>query len=227
MIRFYNVTKIYNNGVHALEDVSFHIRKGDFVFLVGSSGAGKSTLVKIIFKEEMPTKGQVVFDGRNVNRLKDNDIPFLRRKIGMVFQDFRLLPQKTVFENVAFAMHVIGRSRRAIRRKVPQILNQVGLLEKAYMLPSQLSGGQQQRVCIARAIVNDPMLIIADEPTGNLDPSTSWELMSLFDEINKNGTTILMATHAREIVDTMKKRVLSISNGVLTRDEESGAYNDE
>ncbi len=227
MIHFYNVTKVYSNGVRALDDVSFHIRKGEFVFLVGPSGAGKSTLVKIVFREEIPTKGQALFAGKSITRIKNREIPFLRRKIGMVFQDFRLLPQKTVYENVSFAMQVVGSSRRAIKRRVPEVLAQVGLEEKAAMLPAQLSGGQQQRVCIARALVNDPMLLIADEPTGNLDPDTAWELMNLFNEINSKGTTILMATHAREIVDAMKKRVLSMSDGRLTRDEESGAYCDE
>ncbi len=227
MIQFFNVYKTYENGVKALNDVSFQIQSGEFVFLVGPSGAGKSTLIRLIFREEIATRGQVLFIGKNVSRLKRREIPDMRRKIGMVFQDFRLLPQKTVYENIAFAMRVMGRSRRSIRHRVPEVLEQVGLLEKARVKPGELSGGQQQRVCIARAIVNDPLLLIADEPTGNLDPETSWELMNLFRDINKKGTTILMATHAQDIVDRMKRRVISINNGYLTRDEEQGSYTDE
>jgi cell division transport system ATP-binding protein len=227
MIQLYNVSKIYPNGVKALNDVTLRIRNGEFVFLVGPSGAGKSSLVKIVFREEVPTRGQALFNGKNIVRLKGREIPLLRRKIGMVFQDFRLLPQKTVFENVAFALQVIGSPGRVIRERVPEVLAQVGLKEKAGMMPAQLSGGEQQRVCIARAIVNNPILIIADEPTGNLDPDTSWELMNLFNEINGRGTTILMATHARDIVDAMKKRVLYMTGGRITRDEESGVYSNE
>ncbi len=227
MIQLYNVSKIYPNGVKALNDVTLHVRKGEFVFLVGPSGAGKSSLIKIVFREELPSRGQALFTGKNIARLKGREIPHLRRKIGMVFQDFRLLPQKTVYENVAFAMQVVGAGNRAIRTRVPEVLTQVGLEDKAKMMPAQLSGGEQQRVCIARAIVNNPVMIIADEPTGNLDPDTSWELMNLFNEINSKGTTIIMATHAREIVDTMKKRVLSMTAGRITRDEEGGVYSNE
>ncbi len=227
MIQLYNVSKIYPNGVKALNDVTLQIRKGEFVFLVGPSGAGKSSLIKIIFREETPSRGQALFNSKNITRLKGREVPLLRRKIGMIFQDFRLLPQKTVFENVAFAMQVTGSSRRAIRDRVPLVLSQVGLKDKAGVMPAQLSGGEQQRVGIARAIVNNPVLIIADEPTGNLDPDTSWELMNLFNEINSKGTTILMATHARDIVDAMKKRVLSMTGGRITRDEESGVYSNE
>ena len=227
MINFYNVTKHYPNGVKALNDITLTIHKGDFVFLVGPSGAGKSSLIKIIFREELPTRGQALFNGKNITRLKGREIPHLRRKIGMVFQDFRLLPQKTVFENVAFAMEVTGASTREIRTRVPEVLERVGLTDKAKVLPSELSGGEQQRVCIARALVNNPMVLIADEPTGNLDPTTAAELMNLFEEINKAGTTIIMATHAREIVDTMKKRVLALAQGKVCRDEECGVYCDE
>ncbi|HHW42721.1 cell division ATP-binding protein FtsE [Desulfofundulus thermobenzoicus] len=227
MIRMYGVTKIYKNGVKALDNINLHIRKGEFVFLVGPSGAGKSTLTKLVFREELPSKGQVLFNGKNVARLRGRDIPMLRRKIGMVFQDFRLLPRKTVFENVAFALEVTGVSPREIRRRVPQVLQMVGLEKKGQFLPAQLSGGEQQRVGIARAIVNDPVLIIADEPTGNLDPETSWELMELFQRINEKGTTIIMATHAWDIVDAMKKRVVALSAGRIVRDEESGGYRDE
>lgn len=227
MINFYNVSKIYPNGVKGLDDVTLSIRKGEFVFLVGPSGAGKTSLIKIIFREELPTRGQALFNGKNIARLKGREIPYLRRKIGMVFQDFRLLPQKTVFENVAFALEVTGASTKEIKKRVPEVLERVGLLDKAPVLPSQLSGGEQQRVCIARAIVNNPVVLIADEPTGNLDPSTAWDLMKLLDEINKSGTTIIMATHAREIVDSLKKRVLALSDGKIIRDEEGGVYGHE
>ncbi|HOV80544.1 MAG TPA: cell division ATP-binding protein FtsE [Bacillota bacterium] len=224
MIQLYNVTKIYSNGVKALTDVTLRIRKGEFVFLVGPSGAGKSTLNKLLYREELPTRGQIILNGKNVIRMRAREVPYLRRKIGMVFQDFRLLPRKTVYENVAFALEVIGASDREIKRTVPAVLNMVGLAEKAGVFPDHLSGGEQQRVCVARAIVNNPVLIIADEPTGNLDPETSWELMKLFLEINRRGTTIIMATHAWEIVDAMKKRVIELSGGKIVRDEEEGAY---
>lgn len=227
MIIFYNVFKIYPNGVKGLNDVSLSINKGEFVFLVGPSGAGKTSLIKIIFREELPTRGQVLLNGKNIARLRGREIPYLRRKIGMVFQDFRLLPQKTVFENVAFAMEVTGASAREIRSRVPMVLERVGLLEKAKVVPTELSGGEQQRVCIARALVNNPVVLIADEPTGNLDPDTAWELMKLLDEINKSGTTVIMATHAREIVDSMKKRVVALSEGRIIRDEECGVYCNE
>nr|WP_204614930.1 cell division ATP-binding protein FtsE [Desulforadius tongensis] len=224
MIHFYNVTKTYDNGVKALSDITLRIRKGEFVFLVGPSGAGKSTLMKMIYREELPTRGQVMFNGRNVVRLRSREIPLLRRKIGMVFQDFRLLPQKTVAENVSFALEVTGASRKYIRKAVPLVLQRVGMLEKANCYPAQISGGEQQRVGIARAIVNNPVLILADEPTGNLDPDTAKEIMELFNVINRNGTTIIMATHARDIVDDMKRRVVKISGGRIVSDEESGVY---
>ncbi len=227
MIRFYGVTKVYPNGVKALDNINLHIRKGEFLFLVGPSGAGKSTLTKLIFREELPTRGQVLFNGRNVARMRSREVPYLRRRIGMVFQDFRLLPQKTVFENVAFALEVTGASSRDIKRRVPEVLKLVGLEDKAGMLPAHLSGGEQQRVGIARAIVNNPVLLIADEPTGNLDPETSWGLMELFQQINKAGTTIIMITHAREIVDAMKKRVVALESGRIIRDEEGGGYSRE
>lgn len=227
MINLYNITKIYPNGAKALNDVSLTIQKGEFIFLVGPSGAGKTTLIKVIFREELPTRGQLLFNGKNISRIKGREIPYLRRKIGMVFQDFRLLPQKSVFENVAFAMEVTGASSRNIKSRVPVVLEQVGLADKANVFPSQLSGGEQQRVCIARAIVNNPPLLIADEPTGNLDPDTSWGLMKLLNDINRMGTTIIMATHARDIVDSMKKRVVAMSGGRISRDEEGGVYSDE
>ncbi|MCL6634847.1 MAG: cell division ATP-binding protein FtsE [Peptococcaceae bacterium] len=227
MIQFYNVTKIYPNGVKALTDVTLRIRKGEFVFLVGPSGAGKSTLTKLLYREELPTRGQIILNGKNIVRLRPREVPHLRRKIGMVFQDFRLLPQKTVYENVAFALEVIGASSREIKRAVPAVLSMVGLAEKAGAFPDHLSGGEQQRVCVARAIVNNPVLIIADEPTGNLDPETSWELMKLFLDINRRGTTIIMATHAWDIVDALKKRVVALAGGRIVRDEEEGAYRHE
>ncbi len=224
MIQLYNVSKIYPNGVKALNDVTLHIRKGEFVFLVGPSGAGKSTLTKLLCREELPSRGQVIINGRNLARMKNREIPYLRRKIGMVFQDFRLIPNKTVFENVAFALEITGASRKEIKKVVPMALRMVGLEKKAGMLPAHLSGGEQQRTCVARAIVNNPVLILADEPTGNLDPETSWELMKLFRDINRRGTTIIMATHAWDIVDAMKKRVVELSQGSVVRDEESGGY---
>ncbi|SHK77009.1 cell division ATP-binding protein FtsE [Desulforamulus aeronauticus] len=227
MIQLYNVSKVYENGVKAVSDLSLHIKKGEFAFLVGPSGAGKSTLIKLIFREELPTRGQVMFNGKNILRMKPREVPHLRRKIGMVFQDFRLLPQKTAAENVAFALEITGTSSREIKRLVPAVLEQVGLKDKGDLLPAQMSGGEQQRVGIARAIVNNPLIIIADEPTGNLDPDTSWEIMNLFQDINRRGTTILMVTHASDIVNTMKKRVIALQNGGIVRDEESGVYRRE
>ena len=225
MIEFKNVTKTYEDtGVRALDDVSFFIDKGEFVFLVGPSGAGKSTLTKLLICEEKANSGDVIVSGMNLGSLKKNRIPYLRRNIGMVFQDFRLLPNKTVYENVAFAMQVIGASRSAIRRNVPNVLSLVGLAEKARMKPGQLSGGEQQRVSLARALVNKPPVVIADEPTGNLDPETAYEIMNLLTEINKHGTTMIVATHAKNFVDEMHKRVLAIENGKLVRDEQEGVY---
>lgn len=227
MIQLYNVTKIYDNGVKALTDVTLRIRKGEFVFLVGPSGAGKSTLTKLLYREEVPSRGQIILNGKNVVRMRPREVPYLRRKIGMVFQDFRLLPQKTVYENVAFALEVIGASKREIKKVVPAVLKLVGLAGKTEVFPDHLSGGEQQRVSVARAIVNNPVLIIADEPTGNLDPETSWDLMKLFQDINRRGTTIIMSTHAWDIVDEMKKRVVALSGGRIVRDEEEGAYRHE
>lgn len=224
MIQLYNVSVAYDNGVKGLNDVTLQINKGDFVFLVGPSGAGKSTLIKLISREELPTRGQLIFNGRNLARLKNREVPYYRRRIGMVFQDFRLLPNKTVFENVAFAMEIAGASRKEIKRAVPPVLKMVGLEKKSGAMPSQLSGGEQQRTCVARALVNNPALILADEPTGNLDPDTSWELMLLLRDINRRGTTIVMATHAWDIVDAMKQRVIALSGGRIIRDEERGVY---
>jgi len=224
LIRAYNVSKVYENGVVALKNVSFKIDKGDFVFVVGPSGAGKTTLIKLIFKEEEPTEGYLVVAGRNLSRLKRRDVPFYRRKIGVVFQDFRLLPQKTVFENVAFAMEVVEASKKEIHRKVPLVLELVGLLDRQKAFPSELSGGEKQRVALARAIVNNPEIIIADEPTGNLDPDTAWDIIDLLKEINLRGTTVVVATHASQIVNTMKQRVIALRKGLVVKDQERGGY---
>ena len=225
MIEFKNLKKTYEDtGVMALNDVSFFIDKGEFVFLVGPSGAGKSTLTKLIINEEKANEGEIRVNGFELSTLPKKKVPYLRRSIGMVFQDFRLLPNKTVFENVAFAMQVIGASRGEIRRSVPNVLSLVGLAHKAKMKPGQLSGGEQQRVSLARALVNKPPVIIADEPTGNLDPDTACEIMQLLSDINKRGTTMIVATHAKNFVDEMHKRVLAIEDGVLVRDEKEGTY---
>ncbi len=224
LISINNVSKIYPNGTVALNGINIEIHKGEFVFFVGSSGAGKSTLVKMLLKEENPTSGSISVDGVVINSLKRRQVPYYRRKLGVVFQDFRLLPDKTVAENIAFAMHVVEASRREIARQVPRVLSVVGLGDKANVFPGQLSGGEQQRVSLARAIVNNPSLLIADEPTGNLDPDTAWEIMKLLKEINQRGTTIIMATHARDIVNYMRQRVVTLERGRIVRDQERGGY---
>ena len=225
MIIFNNVSKVYDdNGAKALENISFSIERGEFVFVVGPSGAGKSTLIKLLMHEETPTSGDVIINNVNVTNLKPKDVPYLRRNMGVVFQDFRLLPKKTVYENVSFAMEIIGASRRDIRRQVPAVLSMVGLSHKAKSYPSQLSGGEQQRVAVARALVNNPSFLIADEPTGNLNPKTAMEIVELLNEVNKRGTTVIMATHAKDIVDQMKKRVIAIEDGQIVRDEARGVY---
>lgn len=224
MIEFKNVSKLYNNNVKALSDVSINIESGEFVFLVGPSGAGKSTFIKMILKEIEPTSGKVVVNNTDLSKLARNDIPYFRRKIGMVFQDFRLIPTLNVYENVAFAMRVVGASPKEIRKRVPMVLSLVGLSNKYKMFPTELSGGEQQRVSIARAIVNNPKVLIADEPTGNLDPETAKEIMELIDDINKAGTTVVMATHAKEIVNSMKKRVIAIDKGEVVSDVQKGGY---
>lgn len=224
MIKLKNVSKVYKNNHIALSNVSISIEKGEFIFIVGPSGAGKSTFIKLLMKEVEPTSGEINVNGINVINLKRRDVPYYRRSIGVVFQDFRLLPDKTVFENVAFAMQIIETSSREIRKKVPQVLSLVKLSSKANQYPSQLSGGEQQRVVLARALVNNPKLLICDEPTGNLDPETSWGIMELLDDINKGGTTIVMATHAKDLVDRMKKRVVAIEKGVIVRDQQRGLY---
>lgn len=225
MIEFKNVSKIYDNNVTALKDVNINIERGEFVFLVGPSGAGKSTFIKMILKEIDPTEGFITLNGNiDVTKLKRKQIPYYRRKIGVVFQDFRLIPTLSVYENVAFAMRVTEASEKEIRKRVPMMLSLVGLSNKYKSLPSMLSGGEQQRVSLARAIVNNPSLLIADEPTGNLDPETAMEIMEILSDINRAGTTIIMATHAKDIVDNMKKRVIAIEKGIIARDEQRGAY---
>jgi len=227
MLRIENVTKVYPNGSEGVKNVSIRIGKGEFVFFIGSSGSGKSTLIKLLMKELNPTKGRIVINGINTTDMKRSQIPYLRRNLGIVFQDFRLLPNKTVYENVAFAMQVIEAPRKQIRRNVPTVLSLVGLSHKAKAYPNQLSGGEQQRTALARAIVNNPPILIADEPTGNLDPDTAWEIMQLLDEINKRGTTVVVATHAKDLVDVMQKRVVTLKNGHIIRDVEKGGYSDE
>jgi len=224
MIDIRNVSKRYKSGVMALSNINIKIEKGEFLFLVGASGAGKSTLVKMLLKETEPTQGKIVIDSQNITKIHRRKVPLLRRKIGVVFQDFRLLPNKTVYENVAFAMEIVEATPKEIRRNVPTILSLVGLSSKAKMYPEQLSGGEQQRVSIARSIINNPPILIADEPTGNLDPETSWEIMRLLRQINRRGTTIVMATHAKEIVDMMQQRVIALEKGLVVRDEQRGGY---
>jgi len=219
-----DVWKTYPNGVMAVNGINFKLNKGEFVYVVGPSGAGKSTFIKMIYREEKPTKGKIIVDNIDISQLKERDIPKLRRKIGVVFQDFKLLPKLTVYENVAFALEVIEEKRENIKRKVMEVLDLVKLKNKARMYPDELSGGEQQRVSIARSIVNNPSIVVADEPTGNLDPDTAWEIMEIFEEINNRGTSIIMATHNKEIVNTIKKRVVAIEGGRIVRDEQQGEY---
>ncbi|QGU00383.1 Cell-division-associated, ABC-transporter-like signaling protein FtsE [Candidatus Syntrophocurvum alkaliphilum] len=224
LVQFYNVSKIYPNGVKALNDISLKIDRGEFIFLMGSSGAGKSTLTKLLFREEMPTRGQIFIASQSIVRMKKSEIPNLRRNMGVVFQDFKLLESKTVAENIAFAMEVIGSSKNDIKNRVPEVIKQVGLKGKETSLPDELSGGEQQRVGIARAIVNRPLIIIADEPTGNLDFNTSNEIMDLLYDINSKGTTIIMATHARELVKSARKRVVMLEDGRVVEDRPTGEF---
>ncbi|MFL6036003.1 MAG: cell division ATP-binding protein FtsE [Gaiellaceae bacterium] len=227
MIVFEGVTKIYEPDVAALSAVTFVIEKGEFVFIVGASGSGKSTLIRLLLKELEPTEGKIVVGGRELGRLKRSKVPLLRRNVGCVFQDFKLLPNRTAAENVAYALKVQGESRNSIRRKVPEVLTLVGLPDKMHSYPDQLSGGEQQRVSIARAVVNHPPLLVCDEPTGNLDPDTSVGIMQLLYRINRSGTTILMVTHDREMVDKMRRRVIALEDGRLARDERRGGYESE
>lgn len=226
MIRLNDVTKVYPNGSKGVEGLNLHIKKGDFVFIVGSSGSGKSTLIKLLLKELDPTSGEIIINRVKTNELSRRQIPYLRRNLGVVFQDFRLLKDRNVYENVAFAQRVIGRPTRVIRKRVPEILQEVGLAEKYKSYPDELSGGEQQRVALARALVNRPDILLADEPTGNLDPKTSEEIMHLLSEINERGTTVLVVTHNKDIVNTMKKRVVTMDEGVIISDEKEGGYHE-
>jgi cell division transport system ATP-binding protein len=224
MIRLENVTKTYKTGTHALQGASADIQKGEFVFLVGPSGSGKSTFIRLLNKEETPDQGRIFVAGKDIGELSGWKVPYLRRNIGCIFQDFKLLPKKTVYENVAFALEVIGRPKHVVKKQVPAILELVGLGGKVESFPSELSGGEQQRVSIARAFVNRPLILLADEPTGNLDPATSVGIMRLLDRINRTGTTVVMATHDRGIVDTMRRRVIELDKGHIVRDQSRGVY---
>jgi cell division transport system ATP-binding protein len=223
-IHLQGVTVRFDNGQEALKDVDLDVQKGEFIFVVGPSGAGKSTFIKLLLKEYEVTEGEIYVSGQKISTMHRRKIPYLRRQLGVVFQDFRLLPNKTVYENVAFAMEIIESKERDIRRQVPMVLSIVGLADKHKMYPHQLSGGEQQRVSIARAMINNPPILIADEPTGNLDPDTSWEIMKLLSQINQRGTTIIMATHDKDIVDQMQQRVIALDKGLIVRDQIGGCY---
>lgn len=223
----HDVWKVYSNGVYALKGANVKINKGEFVYVVGPSGAGKSTFIKLMYREERPTKGQVFVNGFNLNRIRWGKVPYIRRNIGIVFQDYKLLPNINTYDNVAFALKVTESSKKLIKKRVPEVLHLVGLKNKMDAFPNQLSGGEQQRVAIARALANNPSLIIADEPTGNLDQDTSWEIMEILEKINFHGTTVVMATHNKEIVNVMRKRVIAIEGGQITRDDMQGGYSYE
>ncbi|NBV83660.1 cell division ATP-binding protein FtsE [bacterium] len=225
MIRVKNIRKVYPNGFVALDGIDLHISRNEFVYLVGQSGAGKSTLLNMLYKAETPTSGDIYIDNISLGSLSPKQIPYLRRSIGVIFQDYKLLPRRTVYENVAFALRVMHFSRSRIRRQVTQVLELVGLQQKMHHYPSELSGGEQQRICIARAIVNNPPVLLADEPTGSLDPDTSWEIMQLLSKINARQTTVIVATHNKAIVDDIRKRVVAVENGRIIRDEQLGLYN--
>ncbi len=227
MIDLQDVSKAYTAGIPAVNNINLHIDKGEFVFIVGDSGAGKSTIIKMMLKELEPTSGKITVNGRNLSRLRRRKIHLLRRDIGVVFQDFRLLKDRNVYDNVAFAQRVVETPTKVIRRRVPAMLSLVGLAEKYRSFPKELSGGEQQRVALARALVNNPPILLADEPTGNLDPKNSWEIMKLLEEINNRGTTVIVVTHNREVVDAMKKRVITIRKGVIVSDERKGGYSYE
>ena len=226
MIEFDNISVVYPGGINALRDISLKIEKGEFAFIVGATGTGKSTLLKLVYREEKPTKGKVIVGDQDVSKLRGSAVPRLRRGIGVVFQDFRLLPQKTAWGNVAFALNVLGAAFSEIKTRVPAVLELVGVLDRADAYPDQLSGGEQQRVCIARALVNNPPILLADEPTGNLDPSASWDIVQLLDRINLRGTTVVVASHDQHIVDRMKKRVIALHKGTISRDEAKGGYHE-
>jgi len=225
MIELKHVSKVYANGVNALLDINLHIGKEEFLFIVGPSGAGKTTLMKMLYREELPSSGQVIVDRVNVTELNPEQVPYLRRNIGVVFQDYKLLARRTVYENVAFALQVTGAPRSQIRRHTMQALELVGMLKRANSFPEELSGGEKQRVCIARSIVNNPPLLLADEPTGNLDPQTTFEIMELLDKINRRSTTLIVSTHNKSIVDMMKRRVVQLESGRIIRDQQLGTYN--
>ena len=226
MINIKKLRKEYSNGQIALDDVSLYINKGEFLYVVGPSGAGKSTLLNLIFRSDTPTEGDIYIDNYSLSNLNRKHIPYLRRNIGMIFQDFKLLNRRTVFENVAFALKILGFSRAKIRRQVTQVLELVGMSEKINHMPTELSGGEQQRVCIARAIVNNPKLLLADEPTGSLDPDTSWEIMQLLSKINQRNTTVIVSTHNKGIVDDLRKRVVALENGRVIKDQQLGSYSE-
>ncbi len=225
MIQIKNLSKIYSNGFKALDNINLYIARDEFVYLVGSSGAGKSTLLNLLFKAEEPSAGEIYLDNFPLSKITAKQIPYLRRKIGVIFQDYKLLPKRTVYENVAFALRVMHYSRAHIRRQVTQVIELVGLTQKMKYLPSELSGGEQQRICIARAIVNNPSILLADEPTGSLDPDTSWDIIQLLAKINIRKTTVIVATHNKSIVNAMRKRVVALDNGKIIRDEHLGTYN--
>ena len=227
MIELKEVTKEYSKGIAALNGINLRIEQGEFVFVVGDSGSGKSTLIRLLMKEIEPTSGTIIVNGQNLNRMKHRNIAKYRRGLGVVFQDFRLLKDRNVYENVAFAQRVVNRPTRVIRKRVPEVLQEVGLAVKYKSFPDELSGGEQQRVALARALVNRPDILLADEPTGNLDPDTAWDIMNLLNEINLRGTTVVVATHAKDIVDKMKKRVIQIDKGIIVRDDKKGGYDCE
>lgn len=224
MIEMHGINLVYPNGVQALFDINLYVEKGEFVFLVGTTGSGKSSLLKLIYREVIPTSGDIYVNDRDITDMKRREVPYLRRRLGVVFQDFKLIPHKTVYENVAYALEVTGTPHREINTKVSRVLELTNLEEKHKRFPHQLSGGEQQRTSLARALVNSPTIVLADEPTGNLDPESSWEIIQIFDEINKRGTTVLVATHNREIVDMMRKRVVVVSQGRISVDQEKGLY---
>ncbi|MBH37560.1 cell division ATP-binding protein FtsE [bacterium] len=224
MIKVKKISKVFSNGYRALDNIDFMVNKGEFVYIVGPSGSGKSTLLNCIFRKEIPSTGSILIDNYSLDQLSNRQISFLRRNMGMIFQDFKLLQSRNVFDNIAFALHIFGYSRSAIRRSVNQVLELVGLDDKARHFPSELSGGEQQRICIARAIVNNPPILLADEPTGSLDPDTSWEIMQLLSKINLRKTTVLVATHNKGIVDDLRKRVIALEYGKLIRDQQLGVY---
>jgi len=226
VIKLSSVTKVYENGARGVDNISLEINQGEFVFIIGSSGSGKTSLVRLLLKETEPTAGQILVNDIDLGQLTRKKMPEYRRKMGVVFQDFRLLRNKTVYDNVAFAMQVVKASDRQVRRTVPQVLSMVGLARKAKAYPNQLSGGEKQRTALARAIINRPPLLLCDEPTGNLDPETAWEIMYLLEDINATGTTVVVATHAKDIVDGMRKRVIGLSSGNIAKDIEEGSYDD-